>query len=105
MKKILFICITFIAVLFTSCQPEYIESFEWRSYTVVDKEFHTELDPAVEFFIGVKDTKQVYTLVLERNGNIIVEEVDSKTYYKYPLGSTYNTRVCVKKPNPKYKKK
>ena len=105
MKKILFICITFIAVSFTSCQPEYIETLETRPYTVIDKEYHTELDPAVEFFIGVKDTKQVYTLVLERNGNVIVEKVDERTYYRYPIGSTYNKRVYVKNPNPKYKKK
>ena len=65
MKKILFICISLITVSFTSCQPEYIETLETRPYKVVDKEYHTELDPAMEFFIGVKDTKQVYTLVVK----------------------------------------
>lgn len=103
MKKLIYILIG--VALFCSCEPEYITEIRTLEYTVVDKEFSTQLDPATELFFGIKTTEQVYVLVLERHGNVKTVEVSRNDYYSHSIGSKYHNSEYVKVKNPKYKKK
>ena len=101
MKKYL---IAVLAILFLSCEQEYNYEYKCYDYKVIDREHHTELDPATEFFFGIKTTDEIYTLVLERNGSVITEKVNEMVYYNHPVGSTYNKCSRVRVRNPNYKK-
>lgn len=101
MKKYL---ILLIALLFISCEQEYTTEVEYVQWTVIEKEHHVELDPATEFFFGIKTTDVIYTLVLEHNGKVITEEVNKNVYYKHNIGSKYNKKTFVRRKNPNYKK-
>ncbi len=103
MKKYLLLLLTLVCL---SCdyEQEYITEVQYVPWIVTEKEHHTELNPATEFFFDIKTTHVIYTLVLEHNGKVITEEVDKNIYYKYSVGDKYNVRTNVKKKNPNYKK-
>lgn len=98
-RKIFLFLFTFF---FIACQPKTVVEYERRPYKVIEKEMHVELDPMTELFFDVKSTTVVYTLVLERNGNVATQEVSKNEYYRYNVGDTYMLSVLVTKPNPKY---
>jgi len=101
MKKYL---IAVLAILFLSCEQEYITEKKCYDYKVIEREHHVELNPATEFFLDIKSTHVIYTLVLERNGNIITKKVDERDYYNHPVGSTYKNCSWVRVRNQNYKK-
>jgi len=101
MKKYL---IAVLAILLLSCDQEYKYEYKCYDYKVIDREHHTELNPATELFFGVKSTNEIYTLVLERNGSVITEKVSEREYYNHPVGSIYNKCSQIKIRNPNYKK-
>ena len=93
MKKL---AIAIISLILLSCEPEYIYDYEYRNGIVVDKEMHTELDPATEFFFDIKTTKVVYSLIVEYNGEVERKVVSESEYYNHQKGDTYRIRVTVK---------
>lgn len=66
-------------------------------YEVVDKEMHTELDPATQFFFGIHTTKSVYTLVIRRGNDVRVVNVEEEKYYRYDIGDVYFITIKIKK--------
>ncbi|MCQ2166399.1 MAG: hypothetical protein MJY49_03070 [Bacteroidales bacterium] len=111
MKKIIYVI---MLVILGACNPEYISESYWETltYTVVNKESSTQLDPVTEFLFDIQTTETVYRLILRSpSGNIKSIEVKREDYYKWDVGDDYIQREQrwrkVKNPNyvPKNKKK
>lgn len=110
MKRFVYVM---VLIMLTSCNPEYkIESYwETYTYTIVNKESSTQLDPTTEFLFDIQTTETVYRLILRSpSGNIKSIEVDRNEYYRWDIGDKYTQRVQrrrkVKNPNyvPKERK-
>lgn len=110
MKKIIYVI---MLVMLAGCNSEYkMESYwETYTYTIINKESSTQLDPVTEFFFDIQTTETVYRLILRSpSGNIESIKVDREEYYRWDVGDKYIQRVQrwrkVKNPNyvPKDKK-